>query len=261
MRVADRVALTSMSLSQRWDPNEYARNARFVAELGVPLVDLLAPAPGERVLDLGCGDGVLSLELQARGASVVGVDGSPEQVAAALAAGVDARLARAEELPFDGEFDAVFSNAVLHWVKDAAGAARSMYRALVPGGRLVAELGAAGNVQTLQAALHAALLRRALDPARHDPWYFPTAAEYAAVLTAAGFEVAGAEAFARPTPLPTGVSGWLVAFAGSFLSGLTEQERDAVVAEVEAATAPTLLQDGVWTADYVRLRVFARKPA
>lgn len=250
-----------MSLSQRWDPLEYARNARFVAELGAPLVDLLAPAQGERVLDLGCGDGVLSLELSARGASVVGVDGSPEQVAAARARGVDARQARAEELPFDNEFDAVFSNAVLHWVKDAAGAARSMYRALVPGGRLVAEFGAAGNVETLRAALRAALARRGADPERHDPWYFPTAAEYTAVLADAGFEVTGAEAFARPTPLPTGVAGWLVAFAGSFLSDLSEVERAAVVAEVEEAAAPTLLRDGVWTADYVRLRVLARKPS
>lgn len=249
-----------MSRSQRWDPVEYARSARFVAELGAPLLELLAPAPGERILDLGCGDGVLSLRLMATGARVIGVDASPEQVAAARAAGVDARLARAEDLPFAGEFDAVLSNAVLHWVKDAGAAARSMWRALVPGGRLVAELGAAGNVEALRAALHAALARRGLDPTGRDPWYFPSPDDYAAVLEAAGFEDVSAHSFSRPTPLPTGVAGWLDTFAGSFLGALPAAQRAEMSREVEAAVAPQLLRDGVWTADYVRLRVFARKP-
>ncbi len=249
-----------MGLSQRWDPLEYARNARFVAELGAPLVDLLEPKAGERILDLGCGDGVLSLELMARGASVVGVDGSPEQVEAARERGVDAREARAERLPFESEFDAVFSNAVLHWVKDAAGAARSMHRALVPGGRLVAEFGAEGNVQAVRSALHGALAGRGVDPAPLDPWYFPSPSEYASVLSSAGFEVVAAESFARPTPLPTGIAGWLIAFAGSFLARFGAEERAEIVAEVERLAAPTLLRSGAWTADYVRLRVIARKP-
>lgn len=249
-----------MGQSQRWDPLEYARNARFVAELGVPLVDILAPVVGERVLDLGCGDGVLSLELSARGATVVGVDGSHEQVAAARVLGVDAHQARAESLPFEAEFDAVFSNAVLHWVKDAEGAARSMHKALVPGGRLVAEFGAERNVETIRSALHSALSTRGIDPLARDPWYFPSPDDYSRVLEGAGFEVLAVESFDRPTPLPTGVAGWLVAFAGTFLEGFSQEERAEVVAEVERLAAPKLLADGAWSADYVRLRVIARKP-
>ncbi len=249
-----------MSQGQVWSPEEYARNARFVAELGAVLIDLLAPRAGERILDLGCGDGVLSLKLAERGATVVGVDSSPEQVAAALAAGVDARVARAEALPFVAEFDGVLSNAVLHWVKDAAGAADSLWRALKPGGRLVAELGAEGNVGVIRAALHAALAARGVDPAATDPWYFPSAKEYSSVLESAGFVVEQAVTFARPTRLPGELSGWLRTFAGSFMSALPASERAAASAEVAAAVATQLLEDGVWTIDYVRLRVVAKRP-
>jgi trans-aconitate methyltransferase len=141
--------------TQRWDPKTYAANARFVSDLGMPVVELLAPRAGERVLDLGCGDGALTERLVELGCRVVGVDSSAEQVAAARERGLDARVARAEALPFDGEFDAVLSNAVLHWVKDADGAIASVHRALVPGGRFAAELGGAGCVDKIRSAMHA----------------------------------------------------------------------------------------------------------
>jgi len=118
---------------QKWDPRTYAQNARFVSDLGSPVVDLLAPRPGERILDLGCGDGALTEKLVAAGALVVAVDASAEQVAGARARGLDARVARAESLPFDAEFDAVFSNAALHWMPDASAVLSSVYRALRPG--------------------------------------------------------------------------------------------------------------------------------
>jgi len=137
---------------QDWDPETYAKNARFVANLGLDVLALLAPEPGERVLDLGCGDGALTERLVAAGCSVVGIDSSAAQVTAARARGLDARVGRGESLPFEGEFDAVFSNAALHWIRDADAVVKSVYRALKPGGRFVGELGGAGNVGTIRSA-------------------------------------------------------------------------------------------------------------
>ena len=133
--------------SQRWDPRTYARNAGFVAELGRDVLALLEPQAGERVLDLGCGDGALTERLVLAGCSVVGVDRSAAQVAGARARGLDARVASGESLPFEGEFDAVFSNAALHWMRAADAVAKSVFRALRPGGRFVGELGGTGKVQ------------------------------------------------------------------------------------------------------------------
>lgn len=245
---------------QRWDPDRYARNARFVADFGAPVAELLAPRPGERVLDLGCGDGPLTLELVQAGAEVVGADGSAEQVAAAKARGLDARVADGQTLEFDAEFDAVFSNAALHWMKDADAVIDGVWRALRPGGRFVAEMGAGENVGSIRSAVHAALRTRAVDPWPLDPWYFPSEAEYRAKLEARGFEVRRMELFARPTPLPGDIDGWLETFAESFLNALGPADRPAFVAEVREALAPRLCDaDGAWTADYVRLRFAAHK--
>lgn len=246
---------------QRWDPELYARHARFVSDLGEPLFELLAPRPRERVLDLGCGDGVLTERLRDLGCSVVGVDASVEQVEAARRRGLDARVADACALAFESEFDAVFSNAVLHWVKDADTALAGVFRALRSGGRFVAELGGAGCVDRIRDALHEALARRGLDPRRYDPWYFPTDADYRARLESAGFSVARMISFPRPTPLPGDVLGWLETFAQAFLVALDASERTSVLTEVRDRLAPQL-RDGAgrWSADYVRLRFLALKP-
>jgi SAM-dependent methyltransferase len=244
--------------AQRWDPEGYERNARFVAELGAPVVELLAPRAGERILDLGCGDGYLTERLAALGCSVVGVDGSAEQVGAARARGLDARVARAEALPFAGEFDAVFSNAVLHWVKDASGAIASVHRALRPGGRFVAEMGGAGCVAKIRAAIGAALAARGADAERADPWFFPTPDVYGALLARGGFAVRSIALIPRPTPLPGDVSGWLETFAQPFLAALPAEQRAEAVAEIRERLRPQLYDQGRgWSADYVRLRFAA----
>jgi trans-aconitate methyltransferase len=248
---------------QRWNSADYARHGRFVADLGASLLDWLAPEPGERILDIGCGDGVLTGRLvEEAGAVVVGIDASPELVATARQHGIDARLMDAQALQFDAEFDAVFSNAALHWMKrDPDAVIAGAFRALRPGGRFVAELGAAGNVALIRGAIYEALGRRGIDAIRHDPWYFPTLADYRGRLAAAGFAVERIETFSRPTVLPGDVSGWLTTFAQAFLQALPPEQHKDVLAEVQAALAPHRSNiAGQWTADYVRLRFKALKP-
>jgi SAM-dependent methyltransferase len=176
-----------MSSSQTWDPASYARNARFVSDLGAPVVELLAPQPGERILDLGCGDGALTRRLVDLGCEVVAIDSSPEQVEAAKALGLDARVVSADAMPFDEIFDAVFSNAVLHWIPYADPMIAAVHRALRPGGRFVAECGGYGCVDKVRTALVRALNRRGIDGDARVPWYFPTPEDYRIGHPDAGF--------------------------------------------------------------------------
>jgi len=245
-------------MTQTWSPSGYAHHAGFVPELGAPLLERLAPVAGERILDLGCGDGTLTARLVERGATVVGVDASPDMVTAARARGLDARLADATALAFDGEFDAVFSNAVLHWIHDADRVLDGVHRALRPGGRFVAECGGHGCVAAITTALRAVLDRHAI---RYTwPWYYPSADEYAARLEAAGFMVDFITLFPRPTPLPTGMAGWLDTFGVALFSHVPAGDRVAIRDEVVALLKPALRdQAGRWTADYVRLQFVARK--
>lgn len=246
---------------QSWDPDGYARNARFVSELGEPVLELLAPRAGERILDLGCGDGALTERLVELGCRVVGVDGSPEQVAAARARGIDARVGDGEQLDFDGGFDAVFSNAALHWMKRPDAVIAGVVRALEPGGRFVGELGGHGCVDRIRTALYAALGRRGVRAADVDPWYFPKAEEYAARLEAGGMRVESIALFPRPTPLPGDVTAWLETFAQCFTAAIPAPERSDFLVEVREELRPDLCgDDGVWMADYVRVRFDARKP-
>lgn len=247
--------------AQHWDPQRYNENAGFVAELGSPLLDLLQPRPDERILDLGCGEGALTEKLAARGAAVVGVDASPEQVAAARRRGLDARVMDGERLTFENEFDAVLSNAALHWMLDATAVLRGVARALKPGGRFVAEMGGAGNVATIAAAVGGALEARGIDSSAANPWYFPTPEEYADRLRDAGFGVSSIELIPRPTPLPGDICGWLETFCESFIRRVDEAQRPGFLAEVAEALRPRLCDAaGRWTADYVRLRFSARLP-
>jgi SAM-dependent methyltransferase len=248
------------AMSQHWDPERYARNARFVADLGVDVLQLLDPQPGERILDLGCGDGALTEKIAAIGCIVVGVDASPDQIAAAKRRGIDACVVSGEKLAFDNEFDAVFSNAALHWMKRADDVIAGVHRALKPGGRFVAECGGAGNVAKIERALTAALARRGIDARPLNPWSFPTTQEYSAKLISHGFRVESIALVPRPTPLPTDLDGWLATFAESFTSALEPENRPAFIAEVREALRPELCDEtGLWIADYVRLRFAATK--
>jgi len=240
-----------------WSPEIYERNARFVSELGEDVVAWLAPQSGERILDLGCGDGALTERLVEAGANVIGVDSSPAFVKAARARGIDARLGDGQTLTFDGEFDAVFSNAALHWMNDASAVAAGVHRALKPGGRFVAECGAHGNVAAIVTGLRAVADRHGIDDRLVSPWYFPTPEAYRKVLEGAGFEVETIIRFCRPTSLPSGLAGWLETFRAPFFEA-AEAHRDRVLGELEALLSPALRDDeGVWTADYVRLRFVA----
>lgn len=244
---------------QQWSAERYAQHAAFVPAFGASLLERLAPRAGERILDLGCGDGTLTRQIAGRGAVVVGIDAAIDFVAAARKAGIDARLGDARSLTFDGEFDAVFSNAVLHWVRDADAALDGIFRALRPGRRLVAEFGGHGCIAAIVLALTVALQRRG--QVRQSPWYFPTAEEYAAKLTAHGFEIDSIELYPRLTPLPTGIRGWLETFGGPMIDVLPDAERPSLVDEVDTLLRPMLCDTaGRWTADYVRLRLMARRP-
>lgn len=248
---------------QHWNPEDYARHAGFVAVNGESLIDVLSPRPGERVLDLGCGDGRLTVKLVEAGCEIVGVDASVAQIEAAQRLGLDARVVDACHLPFDREFDAVFSNAVLHWIKDVDAVLGAVFRSLKCGGRFVGEMGADGNVATVRNAIHDELIERGLDPLALDPWYFPTVHEYRQRLEVAGFVVAEIERFPRPARLVTNIAGWLEAFAGPFVEPLPEPERPAFFAAVQRRTEASLQRpDGTWElSDYIRLRFSATKPA
>ena len=246
---------------QHWSAERYAETAHFVPALGAPVLELLAPLPGERILDLGCGDGVLTEKIVAAGATVVAVDAGPDMIAAARARGIDARVMDGQKLAFTGGFDAVFSNAALHWMRDQEAVLAGVHRALKPRGRFVAEMGGHNNTAAIIVALSAVLGRRGLDVHRLSPWYFPSADAYRRKLEDAGFTVEEIVIVPRPTILPTGVEAWLDTFAEDFLGAVPEPDRFRARSEVTDLLRPVLMDEtGTWIADYVRLRFRAIRP-
>ena len=249
-----------MTLDQTWNAQRYAQHAHFVPALGEPLLDLLKVQAGERILDLACGDGVLSKKIADQGGVVVGVDSSPEMVEAAKKRGIDARLMDAYDLKFNSEFDAVFCNAALHWMKrDPDAVIAGVKRALEPDGRFVGEMGGHGNVAAITVALLAILQRHGLRDAV-NPWYYPTVDEYRGKLESAGFRVEYMELIPRPTLLLTGMRAWLETFAMPLFRQLRENEQDPAMNETVELLRPVLCDSNEqWTADYVRLRFLARR--
>ncbi|MEZ5503464.1 MAG: class I SAM-dependent methyltransferase [Halioglobus sp.] len=250
----------SSSNTQNWNPAQYGKNARFVSDLGMPIVELLLPQPGERILDLGCGDGALTIKLVEFGCAVVGVDSSAEMINAARSLGLDARVVDGQSLQFANEFDAVFSNAALHWMKNPEDVISGVWRALKPGGRFVGELGGYGNVSAIVAALESALSSRGMVVA--SPWFFPRPKEFGELLEASGFKVQTMDLIPRPTLVPGDVGGWLETFAQPYTSALPASDRECLIFEVVDALRDVLCDEhGDWRADYVRLRFFATKPS
>lgn len=244
---------------QTWNAQTYAHNARFVADLGMPVVEWLNPQSGEHILDLGCGDGALTLKLKEL-CHVLGVDASENLIQAAQALGLEAEVMDGHALTFDRRFDAVFSNAALHWMKQPELVIQGVERSLKPQGRFVGEFGGIGNVATIHQALKAEMRDRGYDPEPLDPWYFPSPEAYQTLLEAHGFEVTKIQLIPRPTPLPTGLKGWLETFANPFTAALPEEERSPFLDNVVQTISPQLTDaNGQSFADYVRLRFAATK--
>jgi len=239
-----------------WNADRYRENARFVSDLGAGALEWLKPLKGERILDLGCGDGALTERLISTGAKVLGVDASPDMIANAVARGINADVVDGHALNFNSEFDAVFSNAALHWMTNPDAVIVGVARALKPGGRFVAEFGGHGNIAAIRTALSAVIRRHVgIDDAPSSIWYFPSASEHQARLEKAGFSVRRITLFPRPTPIPSDMAGWLETLASPVLATVPEAQRAVIRDETVELLRPVLCdQTGNWTADYARLR-------
>lgn len=244
---------------QTWSAASYDKHARFVSDLAGQVVEWLALAPGERVLDLGCGDGALTEQLVAAGADVVGVDASQDFIDSARARGLNVQLLDAHQLSFDNEFDAVFSNAALHWMTEPDRVLTGVARALKADGRFVGEFGGHGNVAAIVTAMRATAERRGGNADLAGPWFFPSPEVYTDMLEIHGFSVRRIGLYPRPTPLKTGMAEWLKVFRKPYFEQYGAM-RDEVLSEVEDLLRPILCDArGNWTADYVRLRFEAVK--
>jgi SAM-dependent methyltransferase len=245
----------AIASTSKWDAADYAKVGAFVAELGGAALDLLDPQLGERILDVGCGDGALTRRIVERGADVVGVDNSAELLAAAQAIGLHVHLMDAADMAFDAEFDAAFSNAALHWMLDKERVAAAIFRALKPGGRFAGEMGGEGNLIELREALDAELVARGYPPPLESSNWYPSVEAFTDVYEAAGFDQIDARLIERPTPLPSGVGEWVTTFRRGWLdrAGVPDEERS----HIGEAVASSVGRDA---ADYVRLRFIMRKP-
>ena len=247
-----------------WNPELYQSSHAFVYQHGRGLVELLAPQAGEQILDAGCGTGQLTNEIAQAGAEVLGIDNSAAMIEQARKnyPALEFRQADVRELPFRNQFDAVFSNAVLHWVKEADRAAAAIAAALKPGGRFVAEFGGHGNTRAFLQSIWSAM--EAMGCERMLPWFYPTVGEYASVLERHGFEVRFATLFDRPIALEGGAAGlarWIDMFGGPFVKAAGEERKAELIRRTEEQARPKLDEDGGWKMDYRRLRVLAVKTA
>jgi trans-aconitate methyltransferase len=246
-----------------WDPELYEARHSFVWQFGEELLELLDPKPGEHILDLGCGPGQLTAKIAERGANVVGLDASPAMIGQARQnfPQLSFVLQDASEMQFHEQFDAVFSNAALHWMLDRIEVARAVTASLKPGGRFVAEMGGRGNIRNIEREIESVASRYlAHPPAKRT--YYPALGEYTSLLEREGLEVRMAVLFDRPTPLEgeAGMEDWIRQFKSYYLEPLAADERAKAIREVAEALRPIAFRDGRWIADYRRLRFLAVKP-
>ncbi len=245
-----------------WDAANYAANGRFVANLADEVFTMLNARAGERVLDLGCGDGALTERIAATGAAVVACDASESMLAAAAARGLHTVRADMRSLPFTNEFDAVFSNAALHWVTDQDAVLRGVHAALTPGGRFVAEMGGHGNIASIRVALASVLRKYGVDAEHAAASFYPSIDACQHLLREHGFRVQQMELILRPTLIASGMAAWLRTFRHGVLEHLTERDRmDAITATCDMLEPVLRDSTGTWWADYVRLRFAAIKDA
>jgi SAM-dependent methyltransferase len=245
---------------QTWSADDYAANAGFVPALGEDVLVSLAPQPGETILDIGCGDGVLTHRIAEAGAQVTGLEPDPSLAGRARKHGLNILEQDAHDSFGDHTYDAIFSNAALHWMRRPEVVLANAYRALRPGGRFVAEQGGFGNVAAILTALNASLEAVGYPEAAGNPWDFPTPAAQTARLEASGFRVESAYLIARPTPLPTGFAGWLATFGAPLMGNLPEEAQRTVIADCARRLFHLTDETGTNIADYVRLRFNAVKP-
>jgi trans-aconitate methyltransferase len=243
----------------QWNARLYDKSHDFVSRYGEDVVELLDAAVGEQILDLGCGTGDLTQRISLAGCSVTGVDASARMIAAAQEKYPRLHFvcADAASLDLPERFDAVFSNAALHWMREPDQVLDRVAAHLKRGGRFVAEMGARGNVQKITDAIAKVLRSHGYEKrAGVESWYFPSPAEYAARLESHGFGVRFMACFDRPTPLSTdnGMAAWLNMLAGNYFAGMEAQQKAALLDEIVEELAGELYRDGSWVADYRRLR-------
>jgi len=247
-----------------WNASLYDDKHSFVWKMAAGVLELLAPKPGEKILDVGCGTGHLTAQISEAGTEVLGVDRSPEMIRQAKEKYPALRfeVMNATQIVTPGPFDAVFSNATLHWIKEPERVITGIAKALRPAGRFVAEFGGKGNTALFLQAVRASWTKLQLPAPCPNPWYYPSLVEYADLLERHGFEVTYALLFDRPTPLEDGERGlrnWLDMFGASFVQNLSDPQKAALRDEIEAQARPKLFHSDKWVMDYRRLRIVAHK--
>jgi trans-aconitate methyltransferase len=255
---------TFQGIEDNWDANLYDGKHSFVSKYGNRLVELLAPKQGEKILDIGCGTGDLANTLSKSGVEVVGVDKSENMVKQAHSKypSIQFMVQDVTNLEYQSEFDAIFSNATLHWVHPPIQALHKIYQSLKPGGRFVAEFGGKGNVQTITDEIIGQIqIAGYLFKKEQFPWFFPSIAEYSNLMEEVGFRVTFAQHFDRPTQLEgeNGLINWIHMFAKHLFNGIPEHKTLEIVTNVETNLKSNLYKDGNWMADYKRIRVMGVK--
>lgn len=245
---------------QNWNAEQYQKDASFVSQLGTHVLELLAPQSGEKILDLGCGDGTLTLQIQNYNCDVLGIDSSASMIAKAREKGLKARVLSAENIDYHCQFDAVFTNAVLHWVDDIDGVITNIYHSLKANGRFIGEFGGKGNIEALISQISATFQEFPEFGEFNNPWYFPSTEEFSLVLKRKGFQIQYIELIPRPTPLKSGIENWLEIFTNSITNRLSVEQKKIFITKVNQKLKPLIFSEKEGPiADYVRIRFKAIK--